>query len=70
MELKTSVNPQGQVYIPSKIRESIGMEPTKLVILIGNSKTLFLIPAKMTPQEALKSLEVIQFHLQHKMESQ
>jgi len=66
MEIKTSVNPQGQIYIPSKVREAIGMKPKKQVILIGNARSVFVIPAEMSAEDALKSLEVIAKHLQHK----
>ena len=67
MEIETSINDQGQVYIPSKIKKAIGLIPNKKIILIGNARSIFLIPLDMTPEEALGSLEVIEKHLKHRV---
>lgn len=62
------MNPQGQVYIPSKIREATGLERSKEIILIGNARSIFIIPANLSSEEALKSLSVISKHLEHEAE--
>jgi len=70
MKIKTSVNPKGQIYIPTKIREAVGMELNNYndVVLIGNAKALFIIPVGLKAKDALKSLEVIAKHLEHEEE--
>jgi len=67
MELKTSVNPYGQIYIPANVRKATGLVLDKKVIIIGNARTVFIIPNEMTAEEALESLAVINTHLEHRM---
>ncbi|GAH48424.1 unnamed protein product, partial [marine sediment metagenome] len=58
MRIKTSVNPRGQIYIPKKIREAIGMKVGEIneITLIGDASTLFIIPIDFDAYDALKSL--------------
>jgi len=65
MEIKTSINKQGQIYIPKKVQNSIGLVPDKTAIIIGNARAIFIIPHGMSREDALESLEVIKANLKH-----
>ena len=71
MQLKTSVNKQGQIYIPSKVRNAIGipLDKSKEVTLIGDMYALFIIPSELSPDDAVRSWEVIGEHLKHQQET-
>jgi len=70
MRLKTTVNKYGQVYVPAKIREAIGLpkEMEADIDYIADMKSILLIPSYLSAKEALKSLEVIRNHLKHEAE--
>lgn len=67
MRIKTSVNKQGQIYVPTKVRKEIGIpiNEEKEVVLIGDMRVFLVVPSGLSSKEALESLEVISKHLEH-----
>jgi len=67
MRLKTNINTLGQIYIPAKVREKIQLN-TNSVDYIADARSILIIPSDFTAKEAIKSLEIIQKHLEHEAE--
>ena len=63
VKFKASINPHGQVYLPSEIRQELN---TKELEIIGNTKTIVIFPKGTSPADVLKSLEVVQLDLKHR----
>lgn len=66
MRLKTTINKQGQIYIPSKIQDAIGLTPkTETEIeYIANRKTILILPPNLTSEQALRSIDIIRQDLE------
>ena len=72
MRLKTTINKQGQIYIPSKVQAEIGLVPkTETEIeYIANRKTILILPPNLTPQQALRSIDIIRQDLEDEVKEQ
>ena len=66
MRLKTTINKQGQIYIPTKIQAEMGLNPQKSpeIGYIANRKTILLLPPNLTPEQALRSIDIIRQDLE------
>ena len=67
MRLKTNISALGQIYIPKKERDKIKLG-TESVDYIADARAILIIPSDFTAKDAIKSLEVIQKHLEHEAE--
>ena len=63
METTASMNKQGQIYIPKKVQNAIGLIPTKKIIIMGDVRSIFIFPHEMPKEEALEALEFIKANL-------
>lgn len=68
MRLKTNISKLGQIYIPKKERQKIGMDKTADIDYIADARAILLIPSDFSAEDALKSIEVIRRHLKHEAE--
>jgi bifunctional DNA-binding transcriptional regulator/antitoxin component of YhaV-PrlF toxin-antitoxin module len=65
VKFKASINPHGQVYLPTEIRAELA---TRLLEILGNARAIVLYPRGTSPSEVLRSLEVVMFDLKHRQE--
>ena len=63
VKFKASINPHGQVYLPSEIRQELN---TRELEILGNARAIVIFPKGTQPSSVLKSLKVIQLDLQHR----
>ena len=68
MKIETSVNAQGQIYIPQKIRDATGLTPDRKIVLVGDTRAIFVFPTTLSSEDALKSLDMVSRHLKHEAE--
>jgi len=64
MKIELKANRQGQIYLPKILREQWGSE----YILIPNAQGGYVYPKAAGAKGALKSLEVVQKELEHRVE--
>lgn len=62
--LKTKMTKTGIVYIPKEVREAFSRE----LKILPDARTALFFPAEAAYEDVLKSLEVIEFDLKHRME--
>jgi len=55
MEFKIKTGPQGHIYLPKKVRQSLGDN----LRLLPNAMTVVIYPEKADPRVVIKSLEVL-----------
>lgn len=65
VKFKASINPHGQVYLPSEIRQELG---TKHLEILGNAKAIIVFPKGTRPSDLLRSLDVVRLDLEHRVE--
>ena len=64
VKFKVKANPSGQYYFPKEVRQELGDE----LELICNAKAGIIYNAKTGIDQILKSLEIIQRDLKHRLE--
>jgi bifunctional DNA-binding transcriptional regulator/antitoxin component of YhaV-PrlF toxin-antitoxin module len=66
VKFKLKANPSGQYYFPKEVREELGNE----IELICNAKAGVVYSAKTPLEIVLKSIEVIEKDLKHRLQLQ
>jgi hypothetical protein len=62
--LKTKMTKTGIVYIPKEVREAFSRE----LKILPDARAALFFPAEAAYESVLKSLEVIEFDLKHRIE--
>jgi len=62
--LKTKITTTGVLYIPKEIREAF----TRELKIIPNARAALFFPADAAYEDVLKSLEIIEADLKHRIE--
>jgi len=63
VKFKASINPHGQVYLPSEIRAELD---SKELDILSNTRAIVLYPRGTDPSEVLRSLKVVIEDLKHR----
>ncbi|MGQ4833847.1 MAG: AbrB/MazE/SpoVT family DNA-binding domain-containing protein [Candidatus Asgardarchaeia archaeon] len=58
VEVKTSVGTKGEIYIPKKIREQLGLKPKDKIIIRVKNGQIIIIPVKDFEELLSKKPEV------------
>jgi bifunctional DNA-binding transcriptional regulator/antitoxin component of YhaV-PrlF toxin-antitoxin module len=66
VKFKVKANPSGQYYFPKEVRQELGED----LELICNAKAAVVYNAETSLETVLKSIEVIQKDLKHRVEMQ
>jgi bifunctional DNA-binding transcriptional regulator/antitoxin component of YhaV-PrlF toxin-antitoxin module len=66
VKFHVKANPSGQYYFPKEVRQELGEE----LELICNAKAGVIYSAKIPLEQVLRSIEVIQKDLKHRIELQ
>jgi bifunctional DNA-binding transcriptional regulator/antitoxin component of YhaV-PrlF toxin-antitoxin module len=65
VKFKASINPHGQIYLPSEIRTELNSNELEI---LGNARAIVLYPRGTQPSEVLRSLKVVIEDLKHRRE--
>jgi len=65
VKFRASINPHGQVYLPSEIRAELN---TRELELLGNARAIVVYPRGTKPSQVLRSLQVVIEDLKHRVE--
>ena len=66
VKFRVKANPSGQYYFPKEVRQELGEE----LELICNAKAGVIYSANIPLEQVLRSIEVIQKDLKHRLELQ
>ena len=63
MEFETKTGPQGHLYIPKKIRRTLGEH----IKILPNATAVILFPTNASYKDVLNSLRIIEADLRHRL---
>ena len=63
VKFKVSINPHGQVYLPSEVRAELASNHLEM---LGDARAVVLYPLGTSPADVLRSLKVVIVDLQHR----
>lgn len=66
VELKTKITTSGVLYIPKEVREAF----TRELKVIPNATAALFFPANASYEDVLRSLEIIEADIRHRIEIQ
>lgn len=65
VKFKASINPHGQVYLPSEVRAELASNRLEI---LGDARAVVLYPLGTAPADVLRSLNVVIVDLKHRRE--